>query len=87
MIKITGSYKEISTELPVTTLGTCKYTARIFDVTGEVVHEVKSITGIEFQWITPTVSLVTIVDDAIKRIAEQYPESLGSEPPPTPINW
>lgn len=87
MIEISGTYKEISMVLPATTIGTCNYVARIFDVTGEVIHDVKAVNGLKYQWVTSTVSLVTIVDDAVAKIAELHPESEFPEEPYEPLNW
>lgn len=84
MISINGTYKEISMVLPSTTIGTCDYTARIFDVTGEVLHDAIAINGLHIQWITAAVSLATIQDDAIAEIAKQHPEPTL---PPIPTNW
>lgn len=87
MINITGTYKEISMMLPMTTIGTCDYTARIFDVTGEVLHDVKAVNGIKLQWVTSSVSLLTITEDAINKIAELHPEPEPLQEVPIKINW
>lgn len=88
MIEISGTYKEIRMVLPATTVGTANYVARIFDVTGEIIHNIKAINGITLQWVTGSISLLTIVDDAIAKIAELHPPSEFPDLElPQPVEW
>lgn len=75
-IKGTGTDKEIVTVLLETTIGTCDYSARIFDITGEILHTARAINGITLQWVTKidTLSMVTFASDAVQQIAILYPK-------------
>lgn len=73
MIKITGTTVAATAMLDNTTIGTCNYSARKFEATGEFLHEVTAINGIQLQWITETISLATLIEDATNKIAELRP--------------
>lgn len=81
MINITGTTLAVTQELLSTTIGTCDYSARIFDATGEVLHEVTAINGIKLQWITPAMtSIATLGDEAVAKIAELRPTPAKPKP-------
>lgn len=84
MINLTGTTLAVKILLPDTTIGTCNYSAVYFPVSGEILHNVESITGVKLQWVTPSISLETAQNDAIAKIAELRPAATPNPDLPAP---